>query len=146
MNLDLAIGHTYPRQPVSWNQRDLILYALSVSLALTAFHCRIALPTVSISFTQVGAKANEPQFNYERDPNWHPLPTYPLVLTLKGESNDVQTFDNSSIKLPPGFPPIPNSKLIHAEQSIELLHPLPPRSGKGWTLERRIVGVKDTGQ
>lgn len=31
MDLNLAIGHTYPRQAVDWNQRDLLLYALGVS-------------------------------------------------------------------------------------------------------------------
>lgn len=73
---------------------------------------------------------------------------YPLVLGLKGESQDVVNFakakDGSAPN--PGLPPLDPNRLVHAEQSIEILGELPAESGKGWSLKRKCVGVKDTGK
>lgn len=35
---------------------------------------------------------------------------------------------------------------MHADQSIEVLKPLPVNSGDGWTIRSRIVAVQDTGK
>ena len=64
-----AVGHKFEDLPVAWNQRDLLLYAVGV-----------------------GAKADEFAQVYELSPDWSPLPTYPLVLALKGDSQDVTDY------------------------------------------------------
>ncbi|GAA5992148.1 hypothetical protein JCM10908_001789 [Rhodotorula pacifica] len=124
-NLDKAVGHESAPTPVSWNQRDLLLYAVGI-----------------------GAKKDELAFTYENNPNWHSFPTYPLVLGLKGDSQDVVNFakakDGSAPN--PGLPPLDPNRLVHAEQSIEILGEIPSDSGKGWSLKRKCVGVKDTGK
>lgn len=70
------------------------------------------------------------------------------MLGLKGESQDVVNFakakDGSAPN--PGLPPLDPNRLVHAEQSIEILGELPAESGKGWSLKRKCVGVKDTGK
>lgn len=96
---------------------------------------------------QIGAKVDELAFTYEDHPNFHPFPTYPLVLGLKGDGlstvNFAQAKDRSGPT--PGLPPLDPKRVVHAEQSIEILGELPQDSGKGWTLKDRCVGVKDTG-
>ena len=32
---------------------------------------------------------------------------------------------------------------VHGSQSIELIRPIPKASGKGWKLEKRVVGVHE---
>ncbi|GAA5863093.1 hypothetical protein JCM8547_002795 [Rhodosporidiobolus lusitaniae] len=124
INLDQAIGHESPAFPVSWNKRDLLLYAVGI-----------------------GAKKDELQFTFEDAPNWHAFPTYPLVLGLKGENESVVNFANVRKDAPtPGLPQFDAKKVVHAEQSIEILGPLPEQSGKGWTMSKKLVGIKDTGK
>lgn len=45
----------------------------------------------------------------------------------------------------PGLPKLSPEKVVHAEQSIHILKPVPVDSGKGWTVVKKTVGVKDTG-
>ncbi|BGP19485.1 hypothetical protein JCM10213_006305 [Rhodosporidiobolus nylandii] len=123
-DLNGAIGHEAAPFPVSWNQRDLLLYSVGI-----------------------GAKKDELQFTYEDAPNWHPFPTYPLVLGLKGDNPSVANFANARSEAPPpGLPKFDPKKVVHAEQSIEILGELPKESGKGWSMKRKLVGIKDTGK
>ncbi|GAA5968578.1 hypothetical protein JCM11641_007684 [Rhodosporidiobolus odoratus] len=122
--LDKAIGHQSPSFPVSWNQRDLLLYSVGI-----------------------GAKKDELQFTHEDAPNWQPFPTYPLALGLKQNNESVANFATiHTAAPPPGLPKFDPKKVVHAEQSIEILGELPKESGKGWTMSRKVVGVKDTGK
>lgn len=131
--------------------------------------CCFADPFPAADAVGVGAKANELQFTYEDAPNWHAyvppssircrgtfqltaspfsprLPTYPLVLGLKGDNDSVVNFANIRADKPtPGLPKFDAKKVVHAEQSIEILGPLPNESGKGWTMNKKLVGIKDTG-
>ncbi|GAA5899652.1 hypothetical protein JCM8208_000618 [Rhodotorula glutinis] len=124
-NVEQALGHEGKPFAVSWNTRDLLLYAVGI-----------------------GAKVDELAFTYEDDPKFHPFPTYPLVLGLKGDGlstvNFAQAKDRSGPT--PGLPALDPKRVVHAEQSIEILGELPSDSGKGWTLKDRCVGVKDTGK
>lgn len=124
-DLNQAIGHASKPIPVAWNQRDLLLYAVGI-----------------------GAKKDELAFTYEDDPAWHAFPTYPLVLGLKGDNPSVANFaaarEGSSPT--PGLPVLDPKKLVHAEQSIEILGELPNESGTGWTLQKKLVGIKETGK
>ncbi|GAA6009669.1 hypothetical protein JCM10207_004148 [Rhodosporidiobolus poonsookiae] len=121
--LDKSIGHESAPFAASWNQRDLLLYAVGI-----------------------GAKKDELQFTFEDAPNWQPFPTYPLVLGLKQDKESVANFANARAEPTPGLPKFDPKKVVHAEQSIEILGELPKESGKGWTMRKKVVGVKDTGK
>jgi len=121
VNLAKAVGHLSNDQPVSWTQRDLLLYAAGV-----------------------GAKASELPLIYELDAKWAPLPVYPVVLGLKGDDNDVTLFAQKlKVDSIPGLPKLSTGRLVHASQSIEILKEIPPVSGKGWKLTGKITGVHE---
>ncbi|GAA5879850.1 hypothetical protein JCM16303_004370 [Sporobolomyces ruberrimus] len=124
-DLSQAIGHASKPIPVAWNQRDLLLYAVGI-----------------------GAKKDELAFTYEDDPNWQPFPTYPLVLGLKGANPSIANFAaaREGSTPTPGLPVLDPKKLVHAEQSIEILGHLPKESGEGWTIQKKLVGIKETGK
>ncbi|KAL8286193.1 hypothetical protein RQP46_004681 [Phenoliferia psychrophenolica] len=125
MDLDKALGFESTPQPVSWNQRDQLIYA-----------------------SGIGSKRNELQFLYELGKDWQPFPTYPLVLVFKGPGQDVNNFAESQ-KLggrAPGLPASDPNKGLHAEQSIDIIKSIPAVSGPGWMLTKKVVGVKDTGK
>jgi peroxisomal enoyl-CoA hydratase 2 len=43
------------------------------------------------------------------------------------------------------MPSLDPTKLVHAEQSITILKPIPANSGAGWKILKKCVGIKDTG-
>lgn len=121
MSKDLAqvLGYKLPDIPVAWNKRDLLTYAIGV-----------------------GAKHNEFPFVYELDENFSALPTYPVVLQLKGDGQDVNSFSERLKREPvPGLPNLDPNRVIHASQSIEILKDLPTASGPGWKWTSRYTGV-----
>lgn len=78
------------------------------------------------------------------DPDFCPLPFYPLVLPLKGTSSDVVDFGSLlNMRSIPGIPPFDLNKLVHGEQSLELLHPIPPEGE--FVLNDVITGIYDKG-
>ncbi|KAK4705543.1 hypothetical protein P7C70_g660, partial [Phenoliferia sp. Uapishka_3] len=125
MDLEKALGFVSEPQPVSWNQRDHLLYAAGI-----------------------GAKNDELQFLYELSKDWHPFPTYPLVLVFKGDSQELNNFAESQLRggKAPGLPATDPNKGLHAEQSIEIIKSIPAVSGPGWMLSKKLVGIKDTGK
>ncbi|KAK4052809.1 hypothetical protein OIV83_002096 [Microbotryomycetes sp. JL201] len=122
---DKALGHASQPIPTNWNQRDILLYAAGI-----------------------GAKQDELQFTYELSPNWHAFPTYPLVLGLKLDSTSVNDFSKAKDAggSTPGLPHMDATKIVHAEQSIEILKQIPAESGPGWKIVKKTVGIKDTGK
>ncbi|KAI9105458.1 HotDog domain-containing protein [Phlyctochytrium arcticum] len=121
VDLNKAVGYKYPSDKVRYNRRDLLVYAAGLNLA-------------------------DPKFTYELDKNFAPFPTYPLVLPLKGDTNDVNSYaersgSNADI---PGLPKIDLNRLVHGEQSFEILAPI-PKEGE-FTLESTLIGVYDTGK
>lgn len=122
VDFEKSVGHTEPDQPVSWNRRDLLLYSVGI-----------------------GATAKQLDYVYEQSSGFRPFPTYPLVLGLKGDSQDVNVFAEmiSSRGAIPGFPSLHPDTIVHGEQSLEILHEIPISSGKGWKLKKRVVAVHD---
>jgi len=120
-DLGKVVGFQTNDKAVSWNKRDLLTYAVGV-----------------------GAKKDDLSLVYELEKSWAPLPTYPVVLGLKGDGQDVNLFaDNIKSQPPPGLPPINPNRIVHATQSIEILKNLPPVSGEGWRLTSRYTGVSE---
>ncbi|KAJ3133684.1 hypothetical protein HK100_004187 [Physocladia obscura] len=75
------------------------------------------------------------------------FPTYPLVLPLKGDFQDVNSYAqqmNGGFDIP-GLPKIDFSKLVHGDQSIEIFSPI-PRNGGIFTLKTMLIGVYDAGK
>jgi len=121
INLAQAVGHEFPDKPVSWNKRDLLIYAVGV-----------------------GAKADDYQLVYELDKGFTALPTYPVVLSLKLDGEDVNLFAErlgAGGSLAPGLPKLDPNRVVHATQSIEILKDLPFVSGPGWKWKSRYTGV-----
>ena len=122
VDFDQSIGHTEPDQPVSWNRRDLLLYAVGI-----------------------GCSEKSLDYVYELSSGFRPYPIYPLVLALKGTSQDITVFSEmiGSRQSVPGFPSLHPNTIVHGEQSIEILHDIPSVSGEGWKLKKRVVAVHD---
>ncbi|CAI2163673.1 2606_t:CDS:2 [Funneliformis geosporum] len=121
VDVNKAVGHRFTPQKVSYNKRDLILYALSIGIK------------------------DELNFLYELDKNFTPFPTYPVGLQLKGDSSDVNLFAetvNAGGPIP-GLPEMEPNKMIHGEQTIEILNPL-PTSGE-FEIHCKVNGVYDKG-
>ena len=78
------------------------------------------------------------------DPNFAAIPTYPVVLALKGADNDLNLF-SERVKSGPisGLPKLDPNRVVHATQSIEVLKPLPLVSGDGWVWRSRYTGVQE---
>ncbi|KAJ1028585.1 hypothetical protein NDA16_001751 [Ustilago loliicola] len=122
VDFNKTVGHDAGTQPVAWNRRDLLTYAVSIG---------------------VGPK--DLDYAYEREAGFQAFPTYPVVLGLKGTSQDTTVFSEmvSSRAAVPGFPSLDLNTVVHGEQSIEIHAPIPLVSGEGWKLEKRISAVHD---
>ncbi|KAG6874011.1 hypothetical protein C0995_007968 [Termitomyces sp. Mi166 len=101
VDLSKVVGHTLPDRPVAWNKRDLLTYAVGV-----------------------GAKSDDLSFVYDK--SFAALPTYPVVLPLKGDSQEVNLFSERVKSRPiPGMPTVDPNRIVHGTQSIEILKELP---------------------
>ncbi|KAJ8495380.1 hypothetical protein ONZ45_g12892 [Pleurotus djamor] len=124
MSYDLSkvVGYSAEDKPVAWNKRDLLTYAVGV-----------------------GAKNTDFNIAYELDKDFSMIPTYPVVLNLKGDSQELNLFAekaNGSKPLP-GMPPLDPNRMVHGTQHIEILRPLPLVSGPGWKLKSRYTGITE---
>ncbi|KAF7296783.1 Peroxisomal dehydratase [Mycena indigotica] len=120
-DLSQVVGHELDPKPVSWNQRDLLTYAVGV-----------------------GAKAEDLNIAYELHKSFAPLPTYPVVLPFKGDSPELNNFAKTLYAKPiPSMPPVDPNRGVHGSQSIEILKDLPLVSGPGWTWTTKYVGVAE---
>ncbi|KAI0649674.1 peroxisomal dehydratase [Trametes meyenii] len=122
IDLASAVGWQEDDQHVSWNQRDVLIYAVGI-----------------------GAKKDDFALINELDKSWAPFPTYPVVLPFKGTNQDVVNFRElmTGGKRAPGLPKFDPNRGVHGSQSIEILKPLPAESGPGWKVKKRIVAVSE---
>ncbi|KZT50303.1 peroxisomal dehydratase [Calocera cornea HHB12733] len=119
--MEQAVGFQLPPQPVGWTKRDLLTYAVGI-----------------------GAKKDDYPFVYELHPQFAPFPTYPVVLSLKGDAEDVTLFSKVLGRDEiPGLPKFNPERAVHGSMSIELLRPLPLETGPGWSMKRRVSGVHE---
>lgn len=115
MSLDLgAVGRRTPRTTCRWDSRDAMLYALAVGAGQQDPYADLAFTTENTAGT-----------------SQHVMPTFAAVLTDFGAGAG------------PDIGRIDMTRLVHAEQSVELLRPL-PASG---TLEvsTEVTGIYDKG-
>ncbi|PHH67221.1 hypothetical protein CDD81_2990 [Ophiocordyceps australis] len=120
-----GVGFEYPAQEVSWLKRDVLLFANSI-----------------------GCKADELHFLYELHPNFAVFPTYPLVLTFKGNTQEVVDFyaAQKAIKIP-GVPDLDYRRVVDGQRKIEFFKPLPTSSqGRRFETRTKVLGVYDKGR
>ncbi|KAJ2957615.1 hypothetical protein NQZ79_g6717 [Umbelopsis isabellina] len=122
VDLKKAVGHEQAPYEVAYNRRDLILYALAVGVAPDELH-----------------------YLYELDPKFTALPTYALVLQSKGAGFDVNSFADEVAKSGKiaGLPEYDLNNLVHGEQGMEVLRPIP--LGGKFSIKSRVAGVYDKG-
>ncbi|KAI9017461.1 peroxisomal dehydratase [Gaertneriomyces semiglobifer] len=120
VDLEKAVGHKYPSETVRFNRRDLLIYAAGIGLT-------------------------NPKFTYELNKSFSAFPTYPLVLPLKGDTFDVNSYaERSNMGGVPGLPKINLNRLVHGEQYLEILAPLPVEGD--FTLDSTVAGIFDAGK
>ncbi|PKY04174.1 trimethyllysine dioxygenase TmlH [Aspergillus campestris IBT 28561] len=120
-----GVGHEFPPQEVSWQKRDVLLFANSI-----------------------GCKADELHFLYELHPNFAVFPTYPLIIPFKLTDQEVTDFYARSKSSPiPGVPQFDSRRAVDGQRKLTVLKPLPPTSaGKKFELRSRVIGVYDKGK
>ncbi|KAJ5672285.1 hypothetical protein N7507_001412 [Penicillium longicatenatum] len=118
-------GHEFPAQEVSWQKRDVLLFANSI-----------------------GCKADELQFLYELHPNFSVFPTYPLILPFKLTDQEVTDFyARQKATHIPGVPKLDHRHGVDGQRKITILKPLPPTSaGRKFELRNKVIGVYDKGK
>merc|ERR1740138_1191215 len=105
--------------PVEYNARDLLIYALGI-----------------------GSK--DPRFVYENNSDFAAFPTYPIVLTFKGQSFDTLSFPSPAMMEFP-FPPLKGVRVgLDAEKLIEKVNDL-PKEGAKLKLVGSVAGVHKKG-
>ncbi|KAJ5908992.1 hypothetical protein N7495_001674 [Penicillium taxi] len=118
-------GHEFPTEEVSWQKRDILLFANSI-----------------------GCKADELQFLYELHPNFAVFPTYSLILPFKLTDQEVTDFyaRQKAMKIP-GVPDLDSRYGVDGQRKLTVLKPLPPTSaGRKFELRNRVIGVYDKGK
>ena len=92
----------------------------------------------------VGVPEDDLRWLYENDMDFGPLPTYPLSLLLKDDTWDVNSFvDRWTAGGPlPGMPPYDPNKIVHGEQSLEVINPFPVEGGRFRSM-RKCSGIYD---
>ncbi|CAH0492160.1 unnamed protein product [Peronospora farinosa] len=105
----------------SYNQRDLILYA-------------------------VGIGESALQFTYEYDDTFAAFPLYFVCLPFKGQSQDIVPFPPETfLAMPDGLPSFNPAMILHGEQSVEILRPLDPMGGT-LTSKTKVISFYDKGK
>ncbi|CDM35094.1 hypothetical protein DTO013E5_3024 [Penicillium roqueforti] len=118
-------GHEFPAQEVSWQKRDVLLFANSI-----------------------GVKADELHFLYELHPNFSVFPTYSLILPFKLTDQEVTDFyaRQKAVHIP-GVPDLDHRHGVDGQRKITILKPLPTTSaGRKFELRDKVIGVYDKGK
>ncbi|KAI8847325.1 MaoC like domain-containing protein [Chytridium lagenaria] len=134
-------GYKYPDRKVYYNKRDLILYSLGIGISDLRFTYELGRRW---RFFFIGDVVDRGWF---LDKTFEAFPTYGLVLGLKGDHIDVNSYAEMSKGTfdIPDFPKIDLNRLVHGDMTYELLSPLPVTGGT-FTLKSNLAGVYDAGK
>jgi peroxisomal enoyl-CoA hydratase 2 len=120
-----GVGFQYPPSEVKWLKRDALLFA-----------------------NTIGCTADELHFLYELHPDFAVFPTYPIILSFKGATQEVIDFYKSqkAVKIP-GVPEFDYARVVDGQRKLEVLKPLPPTSeGRRFEVRTTVIGVYDKGR
>jgi len=93
------------RIPVTYCQRDLVLYSLGIG-------------------------SDELKFVYEKDKKFSMFPTYPFVFAFKGDTQEVVSFPSPAMMATNCTPPLKGIKAgLDGERFLEVIKPLPSSKG-----------------
>jgi len=107
----------WKEQAASYTQRDLCLYA-------------------------VGIGSQDLRYVYEKDDNFSMFPTYPFVLTFKGDDQDVLDFPSKAMANMNVQPPLKGVRGgLDGERYLEVINPLPATGGE-FIMKNRLLGVQ----
>ncbi|KAK4983037.1 hypothetical protein LTR66_008983 [Elasticomyces elasticus] len=122
-----GVGFEYPPKPVSWYKRDVLLFANSIGCTVEELH-----------------------FLYELHPSFCTFPTYSIILPYKTTTQEVVDFyaaQSSAQASIPGVPKLDARRVVHGEQKLTFLKPLPTSSdGREFEIRGKILGVYDKGK
>lgn len=118
-------GFEFPRQEVSWQKRDVLLFANSI-----------------------GCTADELHFLYEFHPNFAVFPTYSVILPFKLTDQEVIDFYARQNSIPiPGVPKFDYRRVVDGQRKVTFFKPLPTTSaGRKFELRTKVIGVYDKGK
>ncbi|KAI9453068.1 peroxisomal dehydratase [Russula earlei] len=154
--LEKLVGQEYAVDPVSWNKKDLLIYAIGIGAKTSdkqlVYELGTSLPHLLPRLQCIQNSALRPVFCCLPNISSRPLPQrYGRVISavpdsstpFTGADQDVINFaervgGNNTIKGLPKFDP---SRIVHASQTIEVLKPLPLVSGPGWKLKKRLTSI-----
>lgn len=112
------LGKPWKEVDVTYNRRDLILYAMGIG-------------------------CDEMNFIYEKSKDFAMFPTYPLVLAFKGDEQDVVSFPSKAMAETNVTPPLKNIKTgLDGERYLEVINPLPADGEHKFKLKSRLLGVQ----
>lgn len=111
------LNQGWKSHPVTYNQRDLCLYA-------------------------VGIGCQEMRYVYEKDDDFAMFPTYPFVLSFKGDEQDVCDFPSKTMGALNVSPPLKGVRTgLDGERYLEVINPLPATGGE-FVIKNRLLGVQ----
>jgi hypothetical protein len=119
MDVSGRVGHESGPFVLSYNTRDLLIYAHGIGCSLAH---------------------NELKYLAETHEDFAAFPTFPLVLPFKGTSSDVVEFPGPTLALLPDALAEVASSVLHYSQGLTLLKQLEPDGG-ALTATSRIVGI-----
>ncbi|KAK2059277.1 MaoC like domain-containing protein [Colletotrichum caudatum] len=128
-----GVGFEYPSQEVSWLKRDVLLFANTIGATADELHFLYACPSFSPD---------------ELHPNFAVFPTYPLILTFKGNTQEVIDFyaAQKAVQIP-NVPSFDARRVVDGQRKIILHKPVPTTSaGKKFQVRTKVLGVYDKGR
>ena len=129
----LGAGHENPPTKVSWNKRDILLFAASI-----------------------GCTVDELHFLYELHPRFQAFPTYSIILPFKHTDQDVIDFySRTAGSAPPAIPGLPKldpRRVVDGQRQMTFYKTLPTASSNTpgdlgpFEIRSKILGVYDKGK
>jgi peroxisomal enoyl-CoA hydratase 2 len=121
---------------VSWNKRELLLFANSIGVQPEELQLLYELRNATLYHQSY------------LDPQFAAFPTYPLIMGFKGTEFEVINFyAKFQSRVPPGLPALDSKRAVDGERYIEIVKPIPVTSeGRHFELRRSTMGAYDKGK
>ena len=113
--------YEYPLKPVSWNERDVLLFANSIGCEPSE------LQYLYVSLEEIARSSVANASRQELHPKFSAFPTYPIVLTFKHDYQTITSFKRHFTRhltppkgFVPGFPELDIDKVVDGERTLEI--------------------------